>query len=174
MHYNSDHKLIVKTDVSDYVSEKILFQYNDAEILYLIAYFFKKHNSVKCNYEIYDKKLMIIVHVFEKWWFELKDTVFFIDMITNHKNLEYFIMIKQFNYCQACWNKFLFCFNFKIVYCSEKADDKSDALTHQSENLFKKRNNSDKCLLHQNQIVLKKHNFNNEVIQNFQNKIIVA
>ena len=66
MHYNSDHKLIVKTDVSDYVSEKILFQYDNTEILYSVAYFFKKHNSVKCNYEIYDKKLMIIVCVFEK------------------------------------------------------------------------------------------------------------
>ena len=66
MHYNFNHKLIMKTDISDYMSEKILFQYNDAEILYSIAYFFKKHNSAECNYEIYDKKLMIIVHVFEK------------------------------------------------------------------------------------------------------------
>ena len=67
MHYNLNHKLIVKTDISDYVSEKILFQYDNVEILHLIVYFFKKYNSVKCNYEIYDKKLMIIVHVFEKW-----------------------------------------------------------------------------------------------------------
>ena len=66
MHYNSDHKLIVKTDISDYVLKKILFQYDDTEILYFVAYFFKKHNSVKYNYKIYDKKLMIIVYVFEK------------------------------------------------------------------------------------------------------------
>ena len=66
MHYNSDHKLIVEINVSDYVSEKILSQYDDAEILYFVAYFFKKHNSAECNYEIYDKKLIIIVHVFEK------------------------------------------------------------------------------------------------------------
>ena len=66
MHYNFNHKLIVKTDISDYISEKILSQYDDAEILCFVAYFFKKHNSVKCNYEIYDKKLMIIIYVFEK------------------------------------------------------------------------------------------------------------
>ena len=66
MHYNFNHKLIVKTDISDYMSEEILFQYDDAEILHSVAYFFKKHNSAECNYEIYDKKLMIIVHVFEK------------------------------------------------------------------------------------------------------------
>ena len=66
MHYNSDYKLIVKTDTFDYVSEKILFQYDDVEILCFIAYFFKKYNSVKCNYEIYNKKLMIIIHIFKE------------------------------------------------------------------------------------------------------------
>ena len=66
MHYNSDHKLIVETDISDYVLKKILSQYDDAEILCSVVYFFKKHNSAECNYEIYNKKLMIIVCVFKK------------------------------------------------------------------------------------------------------------
>ena len=60
------------------------------------------------------------------------------------------------------------------MYCSEKADDKSDALICQSEDLFKEKNNSDKCFLHQNQIILKRHNFDDKIIQNFQNKIITA
>ena len=66
IYYNSDHKLIVEINVSDYVSEKILFQYDNVEILCSVAYFFKKHNSVKCNYKIYDKKLITIVHIFEE------------------------------------------------------------------------------------------------------------
>ena len=59
------------------------------------------------------------------------------------------------------------------MYHSEKTDDKSDILICQSENLFKKRNNFDKHLLYQNQIILKRHNFNDKIIQNFQNKIII-
>ena len=59
------------------------------------------------------------------------------------------------------------------MYYSEKVSDKSDILTHQSKNLFKKKNNSDKHFLHQNQIVLKKHNLDDKVIQNLQNKIII-
>ena len=114
---------------------------------------------------------MIIVYVFEKWWSELKDIVFLIDMITDHKNLKYFIIIKKLSCCQAHWSKFLFCFNFKIVYCFRKASDKFDALTHQSENLSKERNNSDECHLHQNQTVLKKHNLDKAVIQDFQNNV---
>ena len=91
---------------------------------------------------------MIIIYIFEKWQSELENTVFLINVITDHKNLKYFIIIKKLNYCQTHWNKFLFCFDFKIVYCFEKADDKSDALICWSENLSKERDNSDECHLY--------------------------
>ncbi len=57
---------MIEINASSYVFENILSQYNENEILHSVAYFLKKHNSVKCNYEIYDKKLMIIVHAFKK------------------------------------------------------------------------------------------------------------
>ncbi len=57
---------MVEIDASNYVFEDILSQYDENEILYSVAYFSKKHNSVECNYEIYDKELMIIVRAFEK------------------------------------------------------------------------------------------------------------
>ena len=65
-YYNSDHKIVIKTDVSDYVSEGILSQYNENEVLYSIVYFLKKHNSAEYNYKIYNKKFIIIICVFEK------------------------------------------------------------------------------------------------------------
>ena len=94
-HYNLNLKIIVETDTSDYVSEGILSQYNENDVLHLIAYFFKKHNSAECNYEIYDKELMIIIHTFEEWCSELEDSTYLINVITDHKNLEYFMFIKQ-------------------------------------------------------------------------------
>ena len=65
-HYNLDYKIVIEIDVSDYMFEDILFQYNENEVLYSIIYFLKKHNSAECNYEIYDKKLIIIIYIFEK------------------------------------------------------------------------------------------------------------
>ena len=56
-HYNSDHKIMIKINTSDYVFESILSQYNENEVLHSVVYFSKKHNSVKCNYKIYDKNL---------------------------------------------------------------------------------------------------------------------
>ena len=65
-HYNLNLKIIIETDASDYVSESILSQYVENSILHSVAYFFKKHNSAECNYEIYDKELLIIVCTFKE------------------------------------------------------------------------------------------------------------
>ena len=129
-HYNSDYKIVIETDVSDYIFKGILFQYNEEGVLHSVAYFSKKHNSVKCNYEIYDKKFMIIIHIFEKWYLELEGSISSVKIITDYKNLKYFIFIKQLSHHQACWSEFLFHFNYHIIYHSDKIESKSDTLTH--------------------------------------------
>ena len=65
-YYDSNREIVVKIDAFNFVSEGILSQYDEQDELHSIAYFFKKHNSVKYNYEIYDKELMIIIRVFEE------------------------------------------------------------------------------------------------------------
>ena len=138
-HYNSDHKIVIEINASNYVFKDILFQYDENEILHSVTYFSKKHNSVECNYEIYDKELIIIVCAFKKWWSELENSIYSIEMITNHKNLEYFMSTKQLSYHQARWNEFLSRFNYHIAYYFNKIDDKLNALTRRSEDLFKER-----------------------------------
>ena len=98
-HYNLNLKIIVETDASDYVSEGILSQYDKNDVLHPIAYFSKKHNSAECNYEIYDKELMAIVHTFKEWRSELEGFTYSINVITDHKNLEYFMFTKQLSCC---------------------------------------------------------------------------
>ena len=139
-HYNSDHKIVIEINVLNYVFKDILFQYDENEIFHSVTYFSKKHNSVECNYEIYDKELIIIVCTFKKWWSELEDFIYSVEMIMNHKYLKYFMSIKQLSYHQARWSEFLFRFNYHIVYHLNKIDDKLNALTHHSEDLSKKRN----------------------------------
>ena len=100
-YYNPDYKIVIETDASDYMSEGILSQYNEDEVFHLIVYFSKKHNSAECNYKIYDKKLMAIVHTFEEWHSELEGFISSVKVITDHKNLEYFMFIKQLSHHQA-------------------------------------------------------------------------
>ena len=53
----------------------------------------------KCNYEIYNKKLLIIVKIFEKWRSKYANIFLnnLIKVFFDYKNLEYFITIKQLN-----------------------------------------------------------------------------
>ncbi|KAJ8063485.1 hypothetical protein OCU04_007361 [Sclerotinia nivalis] len=93
--------VILETDVSDYVSAGVLSQYDNDGILKPIAYFSKKYSIAKCNYEIYDKELLIIIRCFEEWRSELEGTSSPIKVITDYKNLEYFTIIKLLNRCQT-------------------------------------------------------------------------
>ena len=55
-----------------------------------VAFFLKKHSPIKCNYEIYDKEMLAVIRCLEEWDAELRSVRKF-TIITNHKNLEYFI-----------------------------------------------------------------------------------
>ena len=96
----------------------------------------------ECNYEIYDKKLLTIVRVFEKWRFELKDFKFSIEVISDHKSFKkYFMFSKFLNRRQARWFEFLSKFNFRIIYRLDKLNSAVDAFSRQSKDFSKKKEN---------------------------------
>lgn len=101
-----------------------------------MAYFSKKITLAECNYEIYDKELLAIIKAFKKWRPKLlvdeEDDAEPITVLSNHKNLEYFMSTKQLNRRQARWAEFLLGFNFKITYRAGKLGGKLDALTRRS------------------------------------------
>jgi hypothetical protein len=101
---------------------------------------------MKCNYEIYDKELLVIIKCFEQWRFELMSIKFDISVkvFIDHKNLEYFMFIKQLNQRQNKWAQFLANFNFVIIYLSEKFNEKANALTRRAENISNKENDRQK------------------------------
>jgi len=126
---------VVETNASDFVSTAVLSQYEHEGTLHPVAFFSQKHSPAECNYEIYDKKLMAIVRAFEEWGAELQSVENPISVLTDHKNLEYFMTTKLLNHQQARWAQFLSQFNFKIVYRPWKAGAKPDSLTRRSGDL---------------------------------------
>jgi len=96
-HFDYDREIIVSTDASDYVSAGILSQYYDEGILHLVAFYSKKHSPAECNHEIYDKKLLAIIRAFEEWRPHLEGSCHPIWVLSDHKNLEYFMSTKLLN-----------------------------------------------------------------------------
>ena len=87
---------------------------------------------------IYNKELLAIVKSFEMWGQELANAADQVKVYTNHKNLEYFMTTKQLNQRQARWAEFLSEFNFKIMYKSDKQEEKPDVLMQNSQNILKR------------------------------------
>ena len=66
-HFDSIKFIRVKIDASNYVIENILCQSNDEKHWHSMIYFSKKMISIECNYEVHDKKLLIIMFAFKQW-----------------------------------------------------------------------------------------------------------
>jgi hypothetical protein len=159
-HFDYDREAIVETDASDYVSAGILSQYDDEGILHPVAFFSKKDSPAECNYEIYNKELMAIIYAFEEWRPELEGASHTIKVLSDHKNLEYFMTTKLLNHRQTRWAEYLSRFNFKIVYRPSKAGAKPDSLTRRSGDLPQ---GGDDRLIEQHKAVLKLHNLLDEL-----------
>ena len=144
----------METDALNYVTGAVFSQPDREGILHPVAFMLCQHLSAELKYKIYGKELMAIVQAFEKWRPELEDSPKLVNVILDHKNLEYFMSFKQLSRCQARWSKFLSCYNFKISY-RPGAQCKVDALTRRSPNLLA---DSDPCQDFMEQVVLKPKN----------------
>ena len=60
-HYDLNKEIILEIDSFNYVNDDILSQYDDEDVLHSVIYYSKNMNSTECNYEIYNKKLLIII-----------------------------------------------------------------------------------------------------------------
>jgi hypothetical protein len=87
------------------------------------------------NYKIYDKELLAIIRCFKQWRPELEGATHPIQVLSDHKNLQYFATTKQLSHRQARWSEYLSRFNFKITYRPGKDGEKPDALTRRSQDV---------------------------------------
>jgi hypothetical protein len=128
-HFDHSREVIIETDASDYVSAGVLSQRDDEGVLHPVAFFSKKHSPAECNYDIYDKELMAIIKALEEWRSECEGAEHKLQLITDHKNLEYFMSKRLLNRRQARWAQFLSRFDYEMVYRPGKSNGKADALT---------------------------------------------
>jgi hypothetical protein len=115
-HFNYEKEIVLETDASSYVSTGVLSQYDDHGVLHPVAFFSKKHLPAEENYRIYDQELGAIVKSLEQWRPECEASAHLIKILTDHKNLEYFMTLKLLHRRQTRWSEFLFRFKFKIIY----------------------------------------------------------
>jgi len=128
-HLIPDTPIIVETDASDYAVAGILFiTCTDGEIC-LVTYYSQTLTAPELNYDTHDKELLAIFKAFRNWCHYLEGSASPIDVITDHKNLEYFSTSKVLSCWQARWSEFSSQFNLVIHFHPGKLGAKPDALT---------------------------------------------
>lgn len=100
-HFDFKRQAILEIDVFDYITKGILSQYDEEGVLHLVAFYSKSMIPAKCNYHIYDKKLLIIIRCFEHWRSELECTDLLIQVFTDHQALKTFMENKELTRRQA-------------------------------------------------------------------------
>ena len=134
-HFDWEKSIVVETDASDFVSAGVLSQPDENDILHPVAFFSKKHSLAECNYEIYDKELLAIVRCFEEWHPHLIGSPHPIQVLTDHKNLEFFKTKRTLNQWQIRWSEFMSEFPWYAEYRPGKLGGKPDSLTRRSGDL---------------------------------------
>jgi hypothetical protein len=86
---------------------------------------------------IYDKELLTIIRALKKWRPECENARFPISILTDHKNLEYFMTKRLLSRRQARWAEFLSRFSYEFKYRSGKLNGKTDALTRRFQDVLK-------------------------------------
>ncbi len=132
-HFDQTRETILEIDSFNYVNDEVLSQYDDEEVLHSIVFYSKNMSSAECNYEIYDKELLIIIWAFEHWRLELKLTDISIKMFIDHQALISLMKDKELSRRQMRWVQKLADFNFRIMYRSDKQNIKIDALTRRAD-----------------------------------------
>jgi hypothetical protein len=106
-HFNPSLPPIVKTNASDYAITSILSICTDDSNIHPVAFFSHMLTSSELNYDTHDKELLAIFKAFKTWHHYLKSPHHMIDIVTDHKNLEYFSLTKTLTRRQVRWLEFL-------------------------------------------------------------------
>ena len=91
MHWIPNQPLVVETNALDYTLMVILSMYNPDSKLHFNP---KTFSGAELNYNVHDKELLAIYKAFQRWQHYLEGPASPVDLVTDHKNLEYFATTK--------------------------------------------------------------------------------
>jgi len=119
----------METDTSDYALTVILSIVNEDNEVHPVAFHSHTFTAVELNYNTHDKELLAIFEAFKIWQHYLEGLAYPINIVTDHKNLEYFSTTKVLTQRQAWWSEYLSQFNLVIKFYPGCLGTKPDALT---------------------------------------------
>ncbi|CAJ2651960.1 unnamed protein product [Trifolium pratense] len=129
-----DHKkaTFLEADCSGFALGGALTQLDNEGKRRVVAYYSQKLTPAERNYPIHDKELLAIIRCLEQWDAELRSCSKFC-ILTDHRNLEYFMTRQKLSERQARWAEYLSRFSFQLIYRPGKEAVVPDALSRREQ-----------------------------------------
>jgi hypothetical protein len=137
-HFDLSLPPIVETDASDYAIAGILLVCTDDGDVHPVTFYSCMLNGTELNYNMHNKELLAIFDAFKTWHHYLKSPHHTVNVITDHKNLKYFLTTKSLTRQQAHWSEYLLAFNMVICFRPGKLSKKPDTLTRRVDYYLKR------------------------------------
>ena len=138
IHFDPALPPVVETDASDYAIAGIFSLRADDGEVHSVAFYSRTLQGAELNYDTHDKELLAIFEAFKIWRHYLESPHHTIDVITDHKNLEYFTSTKVLTRRQARWSEYLSAFNMVVRFRPGKLGEKPDSLTRRMDYYLKR------------------------------------
>ena len=98
IHHDPSKPVFLFTDASDFMISGIPHQANANGDLHPLCFFSRKLTDAEINYDIHDKEMLGVIKSLKEFRHWLSGTVIPVSIITDHKNLEYFMTLQQLNH----------------------------------------------------------------------------
>jgi len=114
--WEPDRPTRVESDASGFATGGVLSQKQDDGLWHPIAYRSESMSEAERNYEIYDREMLGVIRALEDWRHFLEGLPEPFEIITDHRNLEYWKSAQNLTRRQARWHIWLSRFDFKITH----------------------------------------------------------
>lgn len=114
--YNPDKDTRVEVDASGFATGGTLLQKQEDGKWHPVAYLSESMTQAERNYEIYDLEMMAVIRALKAWRVYLEGLPKKFEIITDHKNLEYWKEPHDLSRRQARWARYLSRFDFDMTH----------------------------------------------------------
>lgn len=137
----------IEADSSGFATGSILSVQMDDDKWHPACFLSKGLSAPERNYDIHDREMLSIMRSLESWRHYLEGADFQIEILSDHKNLEYFMTAQKLTRRQARWALFLSRFDFILKHRPGRNSGKPDLLSRRADHERGENDNSGETLL---------------------------
>ena len=131
--FDPEAETILEADSSGYAIGSVVSQVDKKGRLRPVGFFSRKLTPAEANYEIHDKELLSIIATIRHFRGELKSLGRPFVVLSDHRNLRYFMKTRQLSERQVRWAEELASFDFNIKFRPGTDSSKPDILSRKDE-----------------------------------------